>query len=217
MAKYGILLSVRAFLVIMEELFLPLALNPIHFFSRILFYGERFGCEGEKRVKWKLEELCIDLTSLFPHLLILQPTVAITHLPLKLFLQSVLVTSESGNSRVFGDGSVGRSCYCSALLEHSFLGFLFFFLSFYFFLDSGEGREKERERNLNVWLPLTCTPLGTWPTTQACALTGNWTGDLLACSPCSIHWATPARARIIMFYLYTSLLSPGKITSLLRQ
>ena len=142
MAKYGILLSVRAFLVIMEELFLSLALNPIHFFSRILFYGERFGCEGEKRVKWKLEELCIDLTSLFPHLLILQPTVAITHIPL--FLQSALVTSESGNSRVFGDGSVGSSCYCSALLEHFFLGFLFFFFKF-LFLFRQRGRERERE------------------------------------------------------------------------
>ena len=29
------------------------------------------------------------------------------------------------------------------------------------------------------WLSLTHPPLGTWPATQACALTGNWTGDLL--------------------------------------
>ena len=41
----------------------------------------------------------------------------------------------------------------------------------YLFLERGEGKEKERERNLNVWLPLTWPPLGTWPTTQACA---NW-------------------------------------------
>ena len=34
------------------------------------------------------------------------------------------------------------------------------------------------ERNIN-WLPLICSQLGTWPTTQACALTGNQTGDLL--------------------------------------
>ena len=26
-------------------------------------------------------------------------------------------------------------------------------------------------------------PLGTWPATQECALTGNWTGDPLVCSP----------------------------------
>ena len=50
-----------------------------------------------------------------------------------------------------------------------------------FFLDliylfcflGGEGKEKERERNINVWLPLAHPQLGTWPTTQACAMTGN--------------------------------------------
>ena len=46
----------------------------------------------------------------------------------------------------------------------------------YLFLERGEGREKERERNINVWLPLTYPPLGTWPATQACALDwgSNW-------------------------------------------
>ena len=43
----------------------------------------------------------------------------------------------------------------------------------------GEGREKERERNISVWLPLMWPPLRTWPTTQACALTGNQAGDLV--------------------------------------
>ena len=59
---------------------------------------------------------------------------------------------------------------------------IFFFLNdvfIYLFLERGEGREKERERNINVWLPLTHSLLGTWPATQACALTGNWTGDPL--------------------------------------
>ena len=36
-----------------------------------------------------------------------------------------------------------------------------------------------RDRNINVWLPLTHPPLGTWPATQAHALTGNRTGDPL--------------------------------------
>ena len=35
------------------------------------------------------------------------------------------------------------------------------------FLERGEVRDKERERNINVWLPLTCPLLGTWPPTQA--------------------------------------------------
>ena len=30
-----------------------------------------------------------------------------------------------------------------------------------------------------MWLPLTHPQLGTWSATQACALTGNRTGDLL--------------------------------------
>ena len=60
--------------------------------------------------------------------------------------------------------------------------YLYFFKDFiYLFLDRGQGREKERERNINVWLPPTCPPLGTWSTTQACALTGNQTGDPLVC------------------------------------
>ena len=44
---------------------------------------------------------------------------------------------------------------------------LYFFQRFYLFIyKEREGRKKERERNVNVWLPLTCSPLGTWPTTQ---------------------------------------------------
>ena len=50
---------------------------------------------------------------------------------------------------------------------------LFLKILFYLFLDRGEGSEKERERSINVWLPLMCPLLGTWPATQACALTGN--------------------------------------------
>ena len=50
---------------------------------------------------------------------------------------------------------------------------LFFKYFTYLFLEGREGREKERERNINVWLPLVCPQLGTWPTTQACALTEN--------------------------------------------
>ena len=53
----------------------------------------------------------------------------------------------------------------------------------YLFLERREGKEKERERNINVLLPLTCSHLGTWPATQACALTGNQTSDPLVCRP----------------------------------
>ena len=46
-----------------------------------------------------------------------------------------------------------------------------------------EARDKKRERNINVWLPLMRSLLGTWPATQAWALTGNQTGDPLVRSP----------------------------------
>ena len=39
-------------------------------------------------------------------------------------------------------------------------------------------------------LPLVCSQLGTWPTTQACALTGNRTGDL-SCLQASPQSAEP--------------------------
>ena len=62
--------------------------------------------------------------------------------------------------------------------------FCFVWGGLYCFLE--EGREKEWERNIREksidQLPLACPLLGTWPGTQACALTGNWTSDLL------VHW-----------------------------
>ena len=39
------------------------------------------------------------------------------------------------------------------------------------------------EKNINVWLPLEQPLLGTRPATQACALTGNRTGDPLVRRP----------------------------------
>ena len=53
--------------------------------------------------------------------------------------------------------------------NHSLFKIIYLFI----FRDGKGGRE--REGNINVWLPL--TP-GTWPTTQACALTGTQTGSL---------------------------------------
>ena len=47
-----------------------------------------------------------------------------------------------------------------------------------------------------------CPSLGTWPTTQARALTGNWTGNPLVHSLPSIHWATPARAENDFLWYY---------------
>ena len=59
---------------------------------------------------------------------------------------------------------------------HAFLKKKYFI---YLFLE-GEGG---RKRNTNVWLSLTHPVLGTWPVTQACALTGNRTCDPLLHRP----------------------------------
>ena len=60
-----------------------------------------------------------------------------------------------------------------------FTVFIYFLKINYFFLEREEGREKEREKNINVWLPPTHPLLAT----QACALTGNQTGDPLVRRP----------------------------------
>ena len=69
---------------------------------------------------------------------------------------------------------ITKVAFCIAMY---FILFLKYFI--YSCLERGEGREKDRERNINVWLPLACPLLGTWPATQVCALTGNWTSDPL--------------------------------------
>ena len=66
---------------------------------------------------------------------------------------------------------------------YRFQMYICFLLRFYLFLQSGEGTEKERERNINVWLPLMHPSPGTWPATQACALTRSQTGNPLVCRP----------------------------------
>ena len=48
----------------------------------------------------------------------------------------------------------------------------------YLFLEIGEGQERRRETSMCDCL--SCIPLGTWPATQACALTGNQTSDHFA-------------------------------------
>ena len=55
----------------------------------------------------------------------------------------------------------------TATLENKFN---FFLKNVYLFLERGREVERERERNINLW-PLTRPLLGTWPATQANALT----------------------------------------------
>ena len=75
------------------------------------------------------------------------------------------------------------STYAAILVLYS--KFLKDFYSFTF-LERGEWRKKER-RNINVWLPLVHPLLGTWPATQACALTGIEPATLCFAVRHSIH------------------------------
>ena len=70
-----------------------------------------------------------------------------------------------------------------AELESWLHHFFPFFKDFIYFWKEGEGRETEGERNINVWLPLGGPSPGTWPITQACALTETRTSDALVCRP----------------------------------
>ena len=75
------------------------------------------------------------------------------------------------------------SLWKSCLGKEKFLDACGFLKRFYLFIFRESGREGEKERNINVWLPLMHSQLGTWPATQTCALTGNWTSDPLVCRP----------------------------------
>ena len=62
--------------------------------------------------------------------------------------------------------------------------FLLIFKRFYLFIFRQRGRKGERkERNISVCLPLEHPRLGTWPSNQAYALTGNQTGNSLVLRP----------------------------------
>ena len=72
------------------------------------------------------------------------------------------------------------------------------FLIFLFIFREGKGGSKG-ERSINVWLPLTRHLLGTWPETQACALTGNRTGDPLVHRPVLSPLSRTSQGQFFMF------------------
>ena len=85
------------------------------------------------------------------------------------------------------------------------------------FIYRQEGRERERERNINVWLPPVHPLLGTWPATQACTLTGNWTVDPLvhglAPNPLS-HTNQGSLYSFLFFFLFAPLIGWVPLPSL---
>ena len=69
-----------------------------------------------------------------------------------------------------------------------------FLKRFYLFIfrEGKGGRERGRETSICGCLSRT-PPLGTWPATQACAL--DWELNQVT-GQHSVHWATPARAKM---------------------
>ena len=87
------------------------------------------------------------------------------------------------------------------------LCFVFFFKDFiYLFLERGEGEEKGGESNINVWLRLERSLLGTWPATQACALTRNWTSGPLVHRPAPSPLSHSSQGCGIFIYLFLNVL-----------
>ena len=70
----------------------------------------------------------------------------------------------------------------------------------YLFLEGGEGGEEERERNIDR-LPLAHPQLGIWPATQACARTGNRTGNVLVCglTPNPLSYTSQGECNYFLF------------------
>ena len=80
-------------------------------------------------------------------------------------------------------------------------GFLFLsFFIFYLFIFRERGREGEREGEKHQCVVASHAPLlGTWPATQACALTGNWTGDHLIHGPVLNPISHTSQGRCLVF------------------
>ena len=88
----------------------------------------------------------------------------------------------------------------------SFLPFLSFPSKYFIYLlvFRERGKEGERERSIKVCLPLAYPLLGTWPATQACALTGNRTSDLLVHRPMLNPLSYTSQGPLFfLFFFYT--------------
>ena len=106
------------------------------------------------------------------------------------FHSTLLLTRISFYSKIkWNKGSyiyvIGLTIYLLGLEDsYSMMYKLLFKKILFIFRERGSEGEKEGEKHWweRCRLVASCAPqLGTWPATQACVLTGNWTGDLLVC------------------------------------
>ena len=73
----------------------------------------------------------------------------------------------------------------------------------YLFIFRQRGTEGEREGNIGVWLLIMRPPLGTWPATQTCALTGNRTSYPLVCKRAlnTLSHTNQSRIKLLLWLL----------------
>ena len=60
-----------------------------------------------------------------------------------------------------------------------------------------------------MWLPLVCSLLGTWPTIQSCALTGNQTINALICRPTLSPLSYTSQSSLAIFKILSLSLTFG--------
>ena len=97
--------------------------------------------------------------------------------------------------------------FANVLKEHKLkIIVIFKGLFIYLFIFRGEGRENERERNHQCVVASHThpPPPGTWPATQACALTGNRTSNTLVHRPTLNPLSHTSQGRIIVILLSNS-------------
>ena len=75
----------------------------------------------------------------------------------------------------------------------------------YLYLEQGREVEREGEKHQCVVASYT-RPRGIWPTTQACALTGNWTGNPWVHRPALNPLSHTSQGKMFIFY-YTKVRS----------
>ena len=88
--------------------------------------------------------------------------------------------------------------YCH-LVSHAWQ-FCLFKKDFIYLSLEGKGRKGERERNINVWLLLMCSLLGTGLQPRHVLRLGIQQVTLWFSGPHSFHWAIPARATLCLVW-----------------
>ena len=125
-----------------------------------------------------------------------------------LLLRGIWVVSSLGLLWKHSQYLVGAS---SRHVSLGHLGIVIFLNNFFkdsIFLE--RGGEREKHRCARGWLLLTYPQLGTWPTTQACALTGNRTGDLSVCRQALNPLSLTSQGTSVFFFFFKEVISTSK-------